>query len=286
LSLMMADISHIIPPTLSLAERIDQVRRKAAAVRLAATRNTSEITLTTNEISFVSSSSCSDNDDAVTSIANQGPLSHAVSKASIRGEHSEVGVVAHQLIFSLSEKRRGFFQPLVEAIRDSKRDHLEGILLHLCIQFPDARAVAESLLTADDSAIDRQLAVDNKQLSKTPVSESPLTADQELSIAQAGGNRHFVPKKSNVENTITLDHKSSDAQLEKVKKVPEKLWKASENLQNGAKSPSDITDQGVHTVGPEKRKRESSPDKRSEAVPSKQKEPYVSQDTTSSSCSR
>jgi hypothetical protein len=270
---MMADISQIIAPTLSLAERLDEVRRKAAAARLAATRNPSQTSITTNEISFVSSSSCSlshpssDNDDAIPlskrrKRANPGPSTHALSP--ITGDSSTppgVDVVAHQLKSLLSEKRRGFFQPLAEAIRDSKRDHLEGILLHLCIQFPDARAVAESLLTADEN-----VAADNKQRSLSKTSGSPITADHELSITQLADNRKLITNKSNVENTITLHHKSFGAQSEKVKNIPKKP--------SGSKPPSNVLDQGVlsDTAGIEKRKRESSPDK----LPTKQKEPYVS----------
>ncbi|KAF7876470.1 hypothetical protein EAF04_001560 [Stromatinia cepivora] len=54
------------------------------------------------------------------------------------------------ILISVDPDKRRFFQPLADAITSSSADQLGKILLRLCVEYPDARAVVESFL-ADTS---------------------------------------------------------------------------------------------------------------------------------------
>ncbi|TGO47924.1 hypothetical protein BCON_0258g00030 [Botryotinia convoluta] len=50
------------------------------------------------------------------------------------------------ILISIEPDKRRFFRPLADAITSSSGDQLGKILLRLCVEYPDARAVVESLL--------------------------------------------------------------------------------------------------------------------------------------------
>ncbi|TGO18320.1 hypothetical protein BPAE_0386g00050 [Botrytis paeoniae] len=60
------------------------------------------------------------------------------------------------ILISIEPDKRRFFRPLADAITSSSGDQLGKILLRLCVEYPDARAVVESLLvdTIDEGIID------------------------------------------------------------------------------------------------------------------------------------
>ncbi|KAF5876637.1 putative c2h2 transcription factor protein [Botrytis fragariae] len=60
------------------------------------------------------------------------------------------------ILTSIEPDKRRFFRPLADAITSSSGDQLGKILLRLCVEYPDARAVVESLLadTIDDIFIE------------------------------------------------------------------------------------------------------------------------------------
>ncbi|KAJ8063681.1 hypothetical protein OCU04_007546 [Sclerotinia nivalis] len=59
------------------------------------------------------------------------------------------------ILISIDPDKRRFFQPLADAITSSSADQLGKILLRLCVEYPDARAVVESFLadTSDEDII-------------------------------------------------------------------------------------------------------------------------------------
>ncbi|KAF7910376.1 hypothetical protein EAE99_011292 [Botrytis elliptica] len=60
------------------------------------------------------------------------------------------------ILISIEPDKRRFFRPLADAITSSSGDQLGKILFRLCVEYPDARAVVESLLadTIDEGIIE------------------------------------------------------------------------------------------------------------------------------------
>ncbi|TGO14718.1 hypothetical protein BTUL_0049g00270 [Botrytis tulipae] len=63
------------------------------------------------------------------------------------------------ILISIEADKRRFFRPLADAITSSTGDQLGKILFRLCVEYPDARAVVESLLadTIDEGIIENSL---------------------------------------------------------------------------------------------------------------------------------
>ncbi|KAF7929845.1 uncharacterized protein EAE97_009442 [Botrytis byssoidea] len=63
------------------------------------------------------------------------------------------------ILISIEADKRRFFRPLADAITSSSGDQLGKILFRLCVEYPDARAVVESLLadTLDEGIIENSL---------------------------------------------------------------------------------------------------------------------------------
>ena len=81
-----------------------------------------------------------------------------------------------------SDKRLGFFQPLAEAIKDTRPDILRSIILSLCIQYPEVRASTESLLANDSihPAITKSFFQSNPYPSTGEKRKREFTSDNEV----------------------------------------------------------------------------------------------------------
>ncbi|ATZ47505.1 hypothetical protein BCIN_02g07780 [Botrytis cinerea B05.10] len=84
------------------------------------------------------------------------------------------------ILISIDSDKRRFFRPLADAITSSSGNQLGEIVLRLCVEYPDARAVVESLLaaTSDESTIDNPRPLlrrsSNSKIEQSPQNITPI----------------------------------------------------------------------------------------------------------------
>ncbi|TGO34145.1 hypothetical protein BHYA_0210g00020 [Botrytis hyacinthi] len=81
------------------------------------------------------------------------------------------------ILISIEADKRRFFRPLADAITSSSGDQLGKILFRLCVEYPDARAVVESLLadTIDEGIIENPHPLFRRSSNSTIEQSSPKT---------------------------------------------------------------------------------------------------------------
>lgn len=111
------------------------------------------------------------------------------------------------ILRSIESDKRRFFQPLADAITSSSAEKLGTILLRLCVAYPDARAVVESLLT--DTAAEQ--IIDNQPLLFYKSSNN-----------HGGGQvaQDLPPITKSTEETLLLPVKKSNQRLEEEPRQP------------------------------------------------------------------
>ncbi|QSZ31427.1 hypothetical protein DSL72_000992 [Monilinia vaccinii-corymbosi] len=112
----------------------------------------------------------SDNETSCATSSRKPPLSSSLSSTILR---------------SVEPDKRQFFRPLADAITASSADRLGKILLRLCVEYPDARAVVESLLAATISTSPPVL-IRKTSAPKAPQDSSPVDKVITTSLPRSG----------------------------------------------------------------------------------------------------
>lgn len=174
------------------------------------------------------------------------------------------------ILISIDSDKRRFFRPLADAITSSSGNQLGEIVLRLCVEYPDARAVVESLLaaTSDEGTVDNPRPL-LRRSSISKIEQSP---------------QNLTPIKKALENPllpIVLNDEKDEQSLIIAKSARDDLESLPAVLavvEPSRKLPSLLqTSTSLHrSVVSEKRKREEPADAPIFSQSQKKAKPYVS----------
>ncbi|KAF7943400.1 hypothetical protein EAE96_011326 [Botrytis aclada] len=98
-----------------------------------------------HDVEFESNPNFDSENETSDNTASQ-PQSRSSDPKPLRKDELSLLSPSSTILISIEHDKRRFFRPLAEAIASSSGEQLGKILLCLCVEYPDARAVVESLL--------------------------------------------------------------------------------------------------------------------------------------------